>query len=172
MVGANRLFQILLWRSNFHIFPNSNKLWFTCAGWASWIRICKCKLNDGVSEDLTSKPNLDKLLCFDLGCCDLTHLRMLPNYWVKAHYNGQFWKSQWQFGLSESSVVALYSNLFEKLSKSEMKNWNLHSNLSNPKEKIIKRINVQFKVDFTNNGTSNGTIQTTPKKLSLWIFFF
>jgi len=59
---------------------------------------------------------------------------MLPNYWVKAHYNGQFWKSQWQFGLSESSVVALYSNLFEKLGvalysnlfeklgKSEMKN--------------------------------------------------
>jgi hypothetical protein len=47
---------------------------------------------------------------------------MLPNYWVKAHYNGQFWKSQWQFNLSESSVVALYSNLFEKLGKSEMKN--------------------------------------------------
>ncbi len=138
MVGANRLFQILLWRSNFHISPNSNKLWFTSAGWASWIRICKCKLNDGVSEDLTSKPNLDKLLRFDLGYCDLTHLRMLPNYWVKAHYNGQFWKSQWQFNLSESSVVALYSNLFEKLGKSEMKNWNLHSNLSNPKKELSK----------------------------------
>jgi hypothetical protein len=41
---------------------------------------------------------------------------------VKAHYNGIFWKSLWQFFLSESSIVALYSNLFEKLSKSEIKN--------------------------------------------------
>jgi hypothetical protein len=68
-------------------------------------------------------------------------------------------------------VVGLYSNLFKKLGKSEMKNWNLHFNLSNPKKKITKRINVQFKVNFTKDGTSNVTIQTTLKKLSLWIFF-
>jgi hypothetical protein len=32
----------------------------------------------------------------------------------------------------------MYSNLFEKLSKSEMKNWNLHSNLFKPKKKYQK----------------------------------
>ncbi len=37
---------------------------------------------------------------------------------------------------------------------------------------FTKRINVQFKVDFTKDDTSNATIQTTPKKLSLQIFFF
>jgi hypothetical protein len=36
---------------------------------------------------------------------------------------------------------------------------------------ITKRINVQFKVDFTKNGTSNVTVQTTYKKLLIWIFF-
>jgi hypothetical protein len=41
-------------------------------------------------------------------------------------YRGTFW--------GESSVVALYSNLFEELGKNEMKNWNLHSNLLNPKK--------------------------------------
>jgi hypothetical protein len=35
---------------------------------------------------------------------------------------------------------------------------------------FTKRINVQFKVDFTNDGTSNVTVQTTPKTLSLWFF--
>jgi hypothetical protein len=33
----------------------------------------------------------------------------------------------------------LYSNIFEKLDKSEMKNWNLHSNISNSKIKLQKR---------------------------------
>jgi hypothetical protein len=37
---------------------------------------------------------------------------------VKTHYNRLFWKSQWQFFLRES----LYSNLFEKLGRNEMKN--------------------------------------------------
>jgi hypothetical protein len=81
---------------------------------------------------------------------------------IKTHYTHLFWKSQWHFFLGESSIIALYSNLLGKLSKSEMKNWNLHSNLSNPK-KITKRINVQFKVDFTKDGTSNVTIQIAPK---------
>jgi hypothetical protein len=40
---------------------------------------------------------------------------------VKAHYNERFWKSQWYFLLGESSIIALYSNLFEKLGKNEMK---------------------------------------------------
>ncbi len=78
-------------------------------------------------------------------------------------HNGSFFMNKW-------NIVALYSNVFEKLGKNEMKNWNLHSNLSNQKKKP-KKINVEFKVYFTNNGTSNVTIQTTPKKLSLWIFF-
>jgi hypothetical protein len=34
----------------------------------------------------------------------------------------------------------------------------------------IKRINVQSKVNFTKDGTSNVTIQTTLKRLSLWTF--
>jgi hypothetical protein len=42
--------------------------------------------------------------------------------WVKTHYGGLFWMSQCQFFLGESSIVALYSNIFEKLGKSEMKN--------------------------------------------------
>jgi hypothetical protein len=46
-------------------------------------------------------------------------------------YNGSFF-------FIESSIVVLYSNLFEKLGKSEMKNWNLHSNRSNPKKIIPK----------------------------------
>ncbi len=41
---------------------------------------------------------------------------------IKAHYDERFWKSQCRFFLSESSIVALYSNLFEKLGKSEMEN--------------------------------------------------
>ncbi len=36
--------------------------------------------------------------------------------------------------LSESSIVALYSNIVEKLGKNEMKNQNLHSNISNQKK--------------------------------------
>jgi hypothetical protein len=38
------------------------------------------------------------------------------------------------FFFIESNIVVLYSNLFEKLGKREMKNWNLHSNISNPKK--------------------------------------
>ncbi len=44
------------------------------------------------------------------------------NITVKTHYDGLFWTSQWEFFLGESSIVALYSNIFKKLSKSEMKN--------------------------------------------------
>jgi hypothetical protein len=40
--------------------------------------------------------------------------------------------------MNDSSIDVLYSNLFEKLGKSEMKNWNLHSNLSNPKNTYQK----------------------------------
>jgi len=40
---------------------------------------------------------------------------------------------EWQYFLGELSIVELYANLFEKFDKSEMKNWNLYSNLSNPK---------------------------------------
>jgi hypothetical protein len=73
--------------------------------------------------------------------------------------------------VSESNIVALYSNLFEKLDKSEMKNINLHYNISNPKKTFIKRINVQLKVDFTKDDTSNVIIQTTPKKIIMDFFF-
>jgi hypothetical protein len=41
---------------------------------------------------------------------------------VKVCYDGFFWRSQWQFFLGESNIVALYTNLFEKLGKSEKKN--------------------------------------------------
>ncbi len=68
--------------------------------------------------------------------------------------------------LGESSIVALYSNIFEKLNENEMKNWNLHSNFSNP-QKNYQKDNVQSKVDFTKNGTTNVTFQTTLKKISL-----
>ncbi len=68
---------------------------------------------------------------------------------------------------SESKIIALYLNLFEKFGKSEMKKWNLHSNLWNTKYIYIKRINVQFKVDFTKDGTSNVIVQINPKKISL-----
>jgi hypothetical protein len=72
--------------------------------------------------------------------------------------------------LGESSIVALYANLFEKLGKSEMKNWNLDYNLSKPKKNSIK-INVQSKVDFTKDGTSNVPSPNYSKKISLWIFY-
>jgi hypothetical protein len=51
----------------------------------SWIIICKGKLNDCVikAKDLTSQPNLDKLLRFDLGYCDLTHLQTSLDYLSK-----------------------------------------------------------------------------------------
>jgi hypothetical protein len=59
-------------------------------------------------------------------------LTIISSTRIKIHYNGLFWKSQCHIKKSESSIVALYSNEFAKLGKSEMKNWNLHSNLSNP----------------------------------------
>jgi hypothetical protein len=40
--------------------------------------------------------------------------------------------------LGELSVITLYANLLEKLGKNEMKNWNLRSNLSNPKKDLPK----------------------------------
>ncbi len=40
--------------------------------------------------------------------------------------------------LGESSIVALYANLFKKLGKSEIKNGNLHSNLSNKNNNLPK----------------------------------
>jgi hypothetical protein len=72
--------------------------------------------------------------------------------------------------LGESSIVALYANLFEKLGKSEMKNWSLHSNLSNPK-KFTKKINVQSKVNFTKDGTSNVPNPNYLKKTIIMDFF-
>jgi hypothetical protein len=51
-----------------------------------------------------------------------------------------------------------------------MKNWNLHSNLSNPK-KNYQKDKCSIQGGFTKDGKSNVTIQTTPKKVSLWIFF-
>jgi hypothetical protein len=39
--------------------------------------------------------------------------------WVKTHYNEFFCKSQWQIFLGKSNIVALYSNIFEKLGKNE-----------------------------------------------------
>jgi hypothetical protein len=61
------------------------------------------------------------------------------------------------FFVGESNIVELCWNLFEKLGKNEVKNWNLHFNLSNPK-KNTKRINVQSKVDFTKDGTSDAKL--------------
>jgi hypothetical protein len=40
------------------------------------------------------------------------------------------------------------------------------------KKRFTKRIDVQSKVDFTKDSTSNVTIQTIPEKISLWIYFF
>jgi hypothetical protein len=37
------------------------------------------------------------------------------------------------FFLGESSIVALCSNIFENFGQNEMKSWNLHSTLPNPK---------------------------------------
>jgi hypothetical protein len=37
---------------------------------------------------------------------------------------------------------------------------------------FTKRINVQFKVDFTKDDTYNVVVQTIPKNLSLWTVFF
>jgi len=34
------------------------------------------------------------------------------NITVKTHYDGLFWMSQWQFFHGESSIVALYQNIF------------------------------------------------------------
>jgi len=73
--------------------------------------------------------------------------------------------------LSELNIVALYANLFEKLGKSKMKNWNLHSNLSNPKEKITKMINIQSKVDFIKDGISNVPSPNYSKKSYHYGFF-
>jgi hypothetical protein len=52
---------------------------------ASWIIMHKSKLNDHVLrvEDPTSKLDLHKLLCFDLGYHNLTHLQMLLDYLSK-----------------------------------------------------------------------------------------
>ncbi len=44
------------------------------------------------------------------------------NITIKTHYDGLFSMSQWQFFLGESNIVALHSNIFEKLGKNEMKN--------------------------------------------------
>jgi hypothetical protein len=51
-----------------------------------------------------------------------------------------------------------------------MKNWNLHSNLSNPK-KITKKINVQSKVNFTKDSTSNIPNSIYSKKTIIMDFF-
>jgi len=42
------------------------------------------------------------------------------------------------FYLGNLSIVALYWNLFGKLGKSELKNWNLHSDFFNPKKELPK----------------------------------
>jgi len=72
--------------------------------------------------------------------------------------------------MGESSIIALYANLFDKLGKSEMKNWNLHCNLSNPKNNT-KKTNVQSKVDFTKDGTSNVPSPNYSKKIIIMDFF-
>ncbi len=41
-----------------------------------------------------------------------------------------------------------------------------------PKNIYIKRINVQFKVDFTKGGTSNVTIQTIPNIYHYGVFIY
>jgi hypothetical protein len=73
------------------------------------------------------------------------------------------------FFFGEPSIVALYLNLF-KIGKSEIKIETYVLIFQTQKKKFTKRISVQFKVDFTKDGTSNVTIQSTPKHLSLWIF--
>jgi hypothetical protein len=51
-----------------------------------------------------------------------------------------------------------------------MKNWNLHSNFSNPKKKT-KRINVQSKVVFIKDGTSNVPNPNYSRKTIIMDFF-
>jgi hypothetical protein len=77
--------------------------WNTCSNYMEWIVTC--------------------FIAFDFSICkEYSCVSGYVGRRVKAHYNGLLWKSQWQFFLSESSIVALYSNLFEKLGKSGMKN--------------------------------------------------
>ncbi len=42
--------------------------------------------------------------------------------WVKAHYNGLFWMSQFIYFLGQSNLIAYNSNEFEKYGKNEIIN--------------------------------------------------
>jgi len=64
----------------------------------------------------------------------------------------------------------LYSNIFEKLGKSEMKIKTSILIFQTPK-KHSKGINVQSKVDFTKDGTSNVIVQITQKNYHYGFFF-
>ncbi len=59
-----------------NLFLKAIKVRIQQVKFASWIKIHKGRLNDHVLriKYFTSKPNLDKLLHFDLGYRDLTHL--------------------------------------------------------------------------------------------------
>jgi hypothetical protein len=90
---------------------------------------------------------------------------------TKTHYTHPFWKLEWHFFLGESSIVVLYSNLFEKLGKSEMK-IETYILIFQTQKKITKRIIVKFKVDFTKDGKSNVIVQIAPKFIIMDFFFF
>jgi uncharacterized membrane protein SirB2 len=61
----------------------------------------------------------------------------------KSILHSRFWKSQWQFFLGESKYYCIVFNLFEKLGKSKIKNWNLHSNISNLKNYQKDKCSIQ-----------------------------
>jgi hypothetical protein len=78
--------------------------------------------------------------------------------------------SQWQFFLVNQVLLHCIKIYFKNLAKVRWKIKNLHSNLSNPIY-FTKRIYVQSKVDFTKDGTSNVTIQTTQKNYHYGFIF-
>ncbi len=59
----------------------------------------------------------NKYISFEMSFSNSSWLLIHICLWVKAHQGGFFWMSQWHFFVGESSIVALYSNIFEKLGK-------------------------------------------------------
>jgi hypothetical protein len=90
---------------------------------------------------------------------------------VKTHYSGFFGSHSGSFFLVSQILLHYIKIYLRNLAKVK---WKIETYILIFQIYLFftKRINVQFKVDFTKDGTFNVTIETTPKKLSLWIFFF
>jgi hypothetical protein len=89
---------------------------------------------------------------------------------VKAQCNGYFWNHSGSFLWMNQILLHCIQIYMRNLAKVRWKIETYILIFETPK-KFSKRINVQFKVDFAKDGTSNVILfQTTPKKNSLWIF--